>query len=112
MAELVLHRLIGRQDQKPDRGTRSDAIVINHHYGYDGDINIGYDLGAFRIEAEGSYKHANIDSVVNTNNSGTPFGIATESLGTFINRGVLTWKSSEPVDLLKADGDLAVRLVT
>ena len=49
---------------------------------------------------------------VNVNNSGNPFGIASDSLGSFSNRGVLNWKSSEPVDLLVADGDLVVRLVT
>src|SRR4051794_28285669 len=47
-------------------GTRTDALVIDHNYGYDGGLTVGYDLGAFRIEAEASYKHADIDHILNT----------------------------------------------
>ncbi|HET6246260.1 MAG TPA: S8 family serine peptidase [Tepidisphaeraceae bacterium] len=49
---------------------------------------------------------------VNSNNSGTPFGFAAESLTSFSNRGVLSWKSSEPVDLLTPDGDFMVELLS
>ncbi len=34
---------------------------LNHDYGYDGALFVGYDLGAFRIEAETAYKNADLD---------------------------------------------------
>lgn len=34
---------------------------VNHDYGYDGALFVGYDLGMFRIEAEVSYKRARVD---------------------------------------------------
>src|SRR3954468_19424511 len=37
--------------------------VLNHDYGYDGALFVGYDLGAFRLEAEVSYKRANVDEI-------------------------------------------------
>jgi len=41
-------------------------VKINHNFGFDGDLFVGYDLGAFRIEAEGSYKRANLDEFQNS----------------------------------------------
>ena len=42
----------------------SDAnFAINHDYGYDGALFVGYDLGAFRLEAEVAYKRARIDEI-------------------------------------------------
>src|SRR3954469_17673281 len=38
-------------------------IVLNHDYGYDGALFVGYDLGAFRIEAEVAYKRANVSDI-------------------------------------------------
>jgi len=38
-------------------------IATNHDYGYDGALFVGYDLGAFRIEAEVSYKRARVDDI-------------------------------------------------
>lgn len=35
--------------------------VLNNQYGYDGDINVGYDLGLFRIEGEVSHKRIGIN---------------------------------------------------
>ncbi|MBN8816277.1 MAG: OmpA family protein [Sphingomonas sp.] len=39
-----------------------DAAQADHEYGYDVGGNVGYDFGMFRIEAEVSYKGANLDS--------------------------------------------------
>ena len=36
---------------------------LNHDYGIDGALYAGYDLGAFRLEAEVSYKRARLDDV-------------------------------------------------
>src|SRR4051812_27905342 len=47
-------------------GATDNAFIIDHHYGYDGGLFVGYDLGAFRIEAEAAYKHANADNITNT----------------------------------------------
>jgi opacity protein-like surface antigen len=41
-------------------------IGINHDYGYDGALFVGYDLGAFRIEAEVAYKRARVDDIETT----------------------------------------------
>src|SRR5919112_6539386 len=42
-------------------GTRNDTFIISHDYGYDGGLFVGYDLGAFRIEAEAAYKKADLN---------------------------------------------------
>lgn len=53
-------------------------IVLNHDYGFDGALFVGYDLGAFRLEAEVAYKRANVSdieySVVVPGYTGTPLG--------------------------------------
>jgi outer membrane protein OmpA-like peptidoglycan-associated protein/opacity protein-like surface antigen len=38
-------------------------IAVNHDYGFDAALFVGYDLGAFRIEAEVAYKRARIDDI-------------------------------------------------
>jgi OmpA-OmpF porin, OOP family len=38
-------------------------IAINHDYGFDGALFVGYDLGSFRIEAEVAYKRARVDDI-------------------------------------------------
>ena len=38
-------------------------IAINHDYGFDAALFVGYDLGAFRIEAEVAYKRARVDDI-------------------------------------------------
>src|ERR1700684_3087027 len=53
------------EDTHVDVGTRTNALTISNHYGFDGDINVGYDLGMFRLEAEGSYKRARVDNIIN-----------------------------------------------
>jgi OmpA-OmpF porin, OOP family len=51
------------EDTHFDVGTTEDAIIVDHEYGYDGAGFVGYDLGAFRIEAEVAYKRARIDEI-------------------------------------------------
>jgi opacity protein-like surface antigen len=38
-------------------------IAINHEYGYDAALFVGYDLGSFRVEAEVAYKRARVDDI-------------------------------------------------
>ena len=40
----------------------NDPLSLNHEYGYDGGLFVGYDLGAFRLEAEVAYKTADLES--------------------------------------------------
>ena len=62
----------------PPVGTSySDPYRVNLKTGFDGDINVGYDFGAFRLEAEGGYKRANVN--VNKtlgNNPAQPYATA------------------------------------
>src|ERR1700712_4392247 len=50
------------EDTDVDLGTRNNAFTLNHEYGYDGGLFVGYDLGAFRIEGEVAYKKADLES--------------------------------------------------
>ncbi|HEX8512761.1 MAG TPA: OmpA family protein [Allosphingosinicella sp.] len=54
------------EDMDVDVGATSNAITINHNYGYDGGIFVGYDFGAFRLEAEAAYKKADLDTYQTT----------------------------------------------
>jgi outer membrane protein OmpA-like peptidoglycan-associated protein len=54
------------EDIDVDIGTRQDAITLDHEYGYDGAGFVGYDFGAFRVEAEVGYKKARLDSLQGT----------------------------------------------
>jgi OOP family OmpA-OmpF porin len=54
------------EDSDVQVGTVNSALRLRYRYGYDGDINVGYDLGSFRIEGEVAYKKARIKSVVNS----------------------------------------------
>jgi OmpA-OmpF porin, OOP family len=49
----------GLQQNAPASDGRQ--IAFNHDYGFDGAMFVGYDLGAFRLEAEVSYKRARVD---------------------------------------------------
>lgn len=51
------------EDVEFDVGTTEDAIIVDHEYGFDGAGFVGYDLGAFRLEAEVAYKRARIDEL-------------------------------------------------
>src|SRR3954466_13138150 len=54
------------EDSNVNVGATSNALRLRYRYGYDGDINVGYDLGSFRIEGEVAYKRARIKSEINT----------------------------------------------
>ena len=48
----------------PTVPSQEDAqVVLNHEYGFDGALFVGYDLGAFRLEAEVAYKRADVDDI-------------------------------------------------
>jgi len=49
---------------------------------------------------------------VDSNNAGTPFGVATVNLDAFTNRGVLKWTKKQPPSALVPDGDFVVNLLT
>src|SRR4026208_1740701 len=48
------------EDMDVDNATTDNIITLDSEYGYDGGLFVGYDLGAFRIEAEVSYKKADL----------------------------------------------------
>jgi OmpA-OmpF porin, OOP family len=54
------------EDMDVDVGATTNAITINHEYGYDGGIFVGYDFGAFRVEGEVAYKKADLDDYQTT----------------------------------------------
>src|SRR5688572_22106740 len=54
------------EDTDVDIGGVEDAVSLNHEYGFDGALFVGYDLGAFRLEAEAAYKKADLDSFFNS----------------------------------------------
>jgi hypothetical protein len=42
--------------------TVDNVLALDHDYGFDGALFVGYDLGAFRLEAEVAYKRADFES--------------------------------------------------
>ncbi|HEX8625234.1 MAG TPA: OmpA family protein [Allosphingosinicella sp.] len=54
------------EDMDVDIGAVQNAVTIDHNYGYDGGIFVGYDFGAFRLEAEAAYKKADLDAYQTT----------------------------------------------
>jgi hypothetical protein len=50
-----------KEDARPDIPASKNDMSVLHEYGYDAGLFVGYDLGAFRIEAETAYKAADID---------------------------------------------------
>ena len=50
------------EDLTFDIGSIAAASTVDHDYGFDVDGVVGYDFGAFRLEAEVAYKEANLDS--------------------------------------------------
>jgi outer membrane protein OmpA-like peptidoglycan-associated protein/opacity protein-like surface antigen len=53
------------EDTDIDNATTDNIITINHEYGYDGGLFVGYDLGGFRLEAEVAYKKADLSGFTN-----------------------------------------------
>jgi outer membrane protein OmpA-like peptidoglycan-associated protein len=49
------------EDMDVDVGANNNAITLDHDYGYDGGVFVGYDFGAFRLEAEAAYKKADLE---------------------------------------------------
>ena len=54
-------------------GTNAN-VEIDHEYGYDGALFVGYDLGSFRLEAEVAYKRARVDELETVINLPGAFG--------------------------------------
>jgi opacity protein-like surface antigen len=50
-------------DVKLDVPAASSQLILNHDYGYDGALFVGYDLGAFRLEAEVAYKRTDLKDI-------------------------------------------------
>jgi len=49
-----------------DVDAAEEAIIVDHEYGFDAAGFVGYDLGAFRLEAEVAYKKARVDEFEST----------------------------------------------
>ncbi len=64
-------------------GLLDNAAIANTNLGIDGDVVLGYDFGAFRLEAEGGYKRAGYESLQVVSSSILPGGI-TVPPGTFV----------------------------
>jgi len=47
----------------PQGKLENSFLLLNHDYNFDGAMFIGYDLGAFRLEAEVAYKRAEITDI-------------------------------------------------
>jgi len=65
------------EDVRFDVNTTESAVIIDHEYGYDGAAFVGYDLGAFRLEAEVAYKRADVDdfeTIINLPGQSGPLG--------------------------------------
>jgi OmpA-OmpF porin, OOP family len=72
------------EDTNVDIGAVDNALRLNYDYGYDGGLFVGYDLGAFRIEAEAAYKKADLDSfntIIQLPGEGTNFASSREFAG-------------------------------
>ncbi|HYJ30486.1 MAG TPA: OmpA family protein [Allosphingosinicella sp.] len=75
------------EDVSFDVGTAEDAIIVDHEYGFDGAGFVGYDLGAFRLEAEVAYKRARIDELESTLRLPGQAGPGSTSAQQFLNAG-------------------------
>ncbi len=54
------------EDINFDVNTTPRGATVDHDYGFDVDGTIGYDFGAFRVEAEVAYKRAFVDAYRST----------------------------------------------
>jgi len=75
------------EDVEFDVGTTEDAIIVDHEYGFDGSGFVGYDLGAFRLEAEVAYKKARIDELETVIGLPGAVGQGRTVAQTFVNAG-------------------------
>ena len=87
-----------------DVGAVENAITIDHDYGFDGGAFIGYDFGAFRLEAEGAYKRARLDSyetAIRLPLEGQAFATQRDGIG---NTSVLSFMLNGLLDFGDDDG--------
>ena len=81
--------------------TYSDPYQVHMRPGFDGDVNVGYDFGMFRVEAEGGYKWARV------NTGKTLAENPAQPNGTYIYRGhnaVYSAMANALVDFGPSDG--------
>ena len=93
------------EDTDVDIGAVENAIRLSHDYGYDGGLFVGYDLGAFRIEAEAAYKKADLESfntTIRLPGEGNVFPTSREFAGG--NTSVLSFMINGMLDFGDDDG--------
>jgi OmpA-OmpF porin, OOP family len=71
------------EDIKLDIGILPAAGSVDHKIGYDVDGIIGYDFGAFRMEAEVGYKQAQVDAYTSSTTTRVGTGFAPATARTF-----------------------------
>ncbi len=71
------------EDISLDIGAINNAANVDHDYGYDVDGIIGYDFGAFRMEAEVGYRQAQVDGYSSTTTTGRGGAFPAAVAGTF-----------------------------
>ncbi len=74
------------EDIKLDIGALKEAGSVDHKYGYDVDGIIGYDFGAFRLEAEVGYRDAKVEGYTSSTTTGFSSTVAAPA-GAFPNAG-------------------------
>ncbi len=62
-------------DSEATGGAVEDAAIARTNMGIDGDVVLGYDFGAFRLEAEGGYKRAGYESLEVNSSALLPGGV-------------------------------------
>jgi opacity protein-like surface antigen len=84
----------------------NSQIQLNHDYGYDGALFVGYDLGQFRIESEVAYKRATVDDIDSsiaippvfpTAFTGVPAGGGSTSALSFMVNGMLDFGDDDGI---------------
>ena len=84
--------------------TYADPYRVYMRPGFDGDINVGYDFGMFRVEAEGGYKWSRVNTGKTIDNNGGPAG---QPYNLYMNRGhneVYSAMANALVDFGPTDG--------
>ncbi|WP_234002350.1 outer membrane protein, partial [Erythrobacter sp. AP23] len=61
------------EDTNLDINGGPDSHAVDYEYGFDGGGYVGYDFGSFRLEAEVSYRSADVDSIA-VGGAGLPYG--------------------------------------
>src|SRR5262245_33028505 len=79
------------QDQTvgiPQGRLEDSFFLLNRDYGYDTSLFVGYDLGAFRIEAEVAYKQAEIRGTAPATGGPRIFAAGSNSALSFMVNGL------------------------